>query len=311
MNFSNHQIMDAYSQAVIHALEKVGPAVVSIGVKKKKKDQELSGAGSGFIITPDGYVLTNNHVVEEAGEVIVNLKTGESYKGEVVGTDPMTDTALVRIFLHENLPTVLLGDSDKITVGQLVIAIGNPMGMQNTVTSGVISATGRTMRSQTGRLIENVIQTDAALNPGNSGGPLVNSFGEVIGINTAIQYMAQGIGLAVPINTAKWVITEILTHGKVRRVTLGLMLQIIPLSPKVQNYLGLKHNSVVQILSADQAGVGYKAGLREGDIIIQMEGERISHIDELHTILSQKELNSTITLKIMRKSQIKQITVLL
>ncbi len=222
----DRDLLDAYSRAVVNVVERVGPAVLSIQVTKEKAGRSPAGegAGSGVIITPDGFILTNNHVVEGAKTLTGTLTDGNTYPVSVVGTDPATDLAVVRMDSGK-LPFAELGDSDGLKVGQLVIAIGNPFGFQSTVSTGVISALGRSLRSQSGRLIDNVIQTDVALNPGNSGGPLVDSGGRVIGINTAIIFMAQGISFAIPVNTARWVVGEILTDGKVKRYYLGITAQ--------------------------------------------------------------------------------------
>ena len=236
------ELLDAYSRVVVGVVDKVGPAVVSIGVKKlapSPASPEQTAAGSGVIITPDGFVLTNNHVIEQANTVEVGLTDGSSLSGHVVGTDPATDLAVLRVEAN-GLPLAELGDSEKLRAGQVAIAIGNPLGFQNTVSTGVVSALGRAMRGESGRLIENMIQTDVALNPGNSGGPLVDSRGRVIGINTAMVSMAQGLSFAIPVNTAKWVMGELILNGRVTRVRLGIAGQTQPLHPRVQRYFQLE-----------------------------------------------------------------------
>ncbi len=303
------RIFDSYSQTIIRALKKVGPSVASISVTKKINGNDQGSMGSGFIISREGYILTNNHVVSDSSDIRVSLTNEETLKAELIGTDPPTDVALIKVYSDKNLPQVDLGDSQHLQVGQLVVAIGNPLGFQNSVTAGVISAIGRTLRTQEGRLIENVIQTDAALNPGNSGGPLVDSRGSVIGINTAMQFMAQSIGLAIPINTAKWVMSEILIHGKVRRPQFGMSIQTIPLSEQVQRYLRLKHNSVLQVISVAKNSKAFAAGIKEKDIIISMDDERISDIDELHKTLAKKNLGSHAVIKVLRNGQIKELQV--
>ncbi len=297
---NEESLLDAYSQAVISVVEKVGPAVVSIGIRQKGGDGSLGeGAASGIIITPDGYVLTNNHVVEHAAEVLVGLMDGDTFQAEVVGRDPATDLAVVRAGTN-GLPLATLGDSDTLRVGQLVIAIGNPFGFQSTVSTGVISALGRAMRSQTGRLIENIIQTDVPLNPGNSGGPLVDSRGRVVGVNTAIILPAQGIGLAIPVKTASWVVGEIMTHGKVRRAYLGLGAQARPVRPAAQRQFQLAAPTVLEVASLEANGPAAKGGVRGGDILLALEGKSIGTVDEVHRLLADVPAGSRIKLSILR-----------
>jgi S1-C subfamily serine protease len=301
---SDEDLLDAYSRAVVNVVEKVGPAVVSIGVKKHSRSRRWDGegAGSGFIIAPDGFVLTNNHVVERADEVEVSLTDGHTFPARIVGADAATDLAVVRL-AASGLPTAELGDSDTLRVGQLVIAIGNPLGFQSTVSTGVVSALGRALRSQSGRLIENVIQTDVPLNPGNSGGPLVDSRGRVIGINTAMIAMAQGIGLAVPVNTAKWVVSELLTRGKVRRAYLGLAGQVRPVGRRTQRYFELTSSTVVEVASVEENGPAHLAGLREGDWIIAISGKSVATVDDVHRFLANHPAGSNLTLTIVRDSE--------
>ncbi len=306
---NEESLLDAYSQAVIGVVEKVGPAVVSIGVTQKGAGgYGGEGAASGVIIAPDGYVLTNNHVVENAAEVEVGLMDGDMFKAEIVGSDPATDLAVVRAATN-GLPIAELGDSDALRVGQLVIAIGNPFGFQSTVSTGVISALGRAMRSQTGRLIESVIQTDVPLNPGNSGGPLVDSRGRVIGVNTAIIRPAQGISLAIPVKTASWVIGEILTHGKVRRAYLGLGAQVRPIRPVAQRQFQLSAPSVVEVESLEKNGPAARGGIREGDILLALDGKNIATVDDVHRLLTDRPAGSHITLSILRDNERREIQV--
>ncbi len=300
---NEESLLDAYSQAVIAVVEKVGPAVVSIGIRQKGRGGvEGEGAASGVIIAPDGYVLTNNHVVENAAEVEVGLSNGETFKAQIVGTDPATDLAVVRAGTN-GLPIAELGDSDSLRVGQLVIAIGNPFGFQSTVSTGVISALGRAMRSPTGRLIESVIQTDVPLNPGNSGGPLVDTRGRVIGVNTAIIRPAQGISLAIPVKTASWVITEILTHGKVRRAYLGLGAQVRPIRPAAQRQFQLPTATVVQVASLDPNGPAAKGGVREGDILLALDGKNVGTVDDVHRLLTDIPAGTHIKLSLLRDNE--------
>src|SRR5574340_862095 len=244
---SDLELLDAYSRAIIQVVEEVGPAVVgiSIGVQSPRQAAEQAGAGSGVIIAPDGYILTNDHVVAGAKLLRATLEDGRTLPAEVIGTDPATDLAVIRVNAA-GLPFANLGDSAALSVGQLVIAIGNPFGFQSTVSTGVVSALGRALRSQSGRLIENIIQHSAPLNPGNSGGPLVDSRGRVVGINTAIIMMAQGIGFAIPANTAKWVVSQLLTHGRVRRGFLGLAGRPRPLERRLVRYHHLSADSAVE-----------------------------------------------------------------
>lgn len=304
-------LLDAYSQAVISVADRVGPAVVSIDVKHKasRGGNGREGAGSGVIIAPDGYVLTNNHVVEGATDIEVGLTNGDSYRAELVGRDPATDLAVVRAATN-GLPIAELGDSASLRVGQLVIAIGNPLGFQSTVSTGVISALGHAMRSQTGRLIENVIQTDVPLNPGNSGGPLVDSRGQVIGINTAIILPAQGIGLAIPVNTAHRVISELLTHGKVRRAYLGLVAQVRPIRPAAQRQFGLGAATVVEVVSMEPGGPAHKAGLREKDVLLALDGKSIATVDDVHRLLAGKAAGTQVGVTILRDNERAEILVI-
>ncbi len=308
---NEQELLDAYSNAVIGVVEKVGPAVVSIRVKKAATSPRQpggEGAGSGVIITPDGFVLTNNHVVEGTSAAEVSLTDGRILPAQVVGTDPATDLAILRVGAN-GLPSATLGDSNTLRVGQLAIAIGNPFGFQSTVSTGVISALGRAMRSPTGRLIENIIQTSVPLNPGNSGGPLVDSRGRVIGINTAIIQPAQGISLAIPVKTASWVIGELLTHGKVRRAYLGLGAQSRPIRPAAQRQFNLPTPTVLQVMTLEKGGPAEKGGLREGDILLELQGKPIGTVDDVHRLLAEVPAGSHIQLDILRDNQRLQIDV--
>jgi S1-C subfamily serine protease len=298
-------LLDAYSQAVTRVVKKVGPAVVHVHVKRSqgngpaRQGQEVEATGSGVIITPDGYCVTNSHVVEGANVFNTTSADGSSYNAVLVGQDTATDLALLRI-QASGLPIAGLGDSDRLQVGQLAIAIGNPLGYQNTVTAGVVSALGRSLRSRNGRLIENVIQTDAALNPGNSGGPLADSKGLVIGINTAIISSAQGICFAIPVNTLRWVITSILKDGRVIRAFLGISGQNIPLPVRIVRYYQLKNEAGVQILDVVPNSPAYLAGLKEGDILISLDGEPITKIDDIHRSLGQEDIGKSLKLVLLR-----------
>lgn len=308
---SDEELLDAYSRAVIGVVEKVGPAVVSIGVKKASRSRRRGGegAGSGMIVAPDGFVLTNHHVVEGASEIEVHLTDGSTLAARPVGADPATDLAIVRAGAN-GLPVIELGDSSALRVGQLVIAVGNPLGFQNTVSTGVVSALGRSLRSQSGRLIENVIQTDVPLNPGNSGGPLVDSRGRVIGVNTAIINMAQGLSFSVPVNTAQWVMGELFTHGKVRRAYLGLSGQARPLSRRMQRYLGLATTAVVEVVSLEERGPAYRAGLREKDRIISLDGQPVATVDDIHRLLTGHTPSAPLTLTVLRGGERREVRVI-
>ena len=308
---SDEEVLDAYSRAVIGVVDRVGPAVVSIGVKMKSRSRRErgEGAGSGVIIAPDGYVLTNDHVVEHAQEIEISLTDGSTLSAQLVGADPATDLSVVRVG-GSGLPSAQLGDSDALRVGQLVIAIGNPLGFQNTVSSGVISALGRSLRGQSGRLIENVIQTDVPLNPGNSGGPLVDSRGRVVGVNTAMIAMAQGLSFAVPINTAKWVVSELLTRGKVRRAYLGLAGQTRPVGRRVQRYFELPVATAVEVVSVEPNGPAHRAGLLERDLIVLVNGESVGSVDDIHRLLAGKEAGSLVTLTVLRSGKRREISVI-
>ena len=304
-------LLDAYSRAVVSVVEKVGPAVVSIGVKKRTRSPRFGqdGAGSGVIIAPDGFVLTNSHVVEGAEEVEVSLTDGRTLSAHIVGSDPATDLAVVRAEAG-SLPAAELGDSSLLRVGQLAIAIGNPLGFQSTVSTGVISALGRALRSQSGRLIENVIQTDVPLNPGNSGGPLVDSRDRVIGINTAMIFMAQGISFAVPVNTAKWVVGELVTRGKVKRAYLGIAGQVRPISRRIQRKLELRATTAVEVVSIEEQGPASRAGLREGDLIVAVNGKNVASVDDIHRLLTSWTTGSLLGLTILRNGEQLQVQVI-
>lgn len=301
---TDEDLLDAYSRAVVGVVDKVGPAVVSIGVRKRTRSLRYGqeGAGSGVIIAPDGFVLTNHHVVEGAEDVQVRLTDGRSFSAHLVGSDPATDLAVVRAEAS-NLPTAELGDSDSLRVGQLVIAIGNPLGFQSTVSTGVISALGRALRSQAGRLIENVIQTDVPLNPGNSGGPLVDSRGRVIGINTAMIFMAQGISFAVPVNTVKWVVGELVTRGKVRRAYLGIAGQVRPIGRRIQRHLELQAATAVEVVSVEEEGPAHQAGVREGDLMLSVNGKSVASVDDIHRLLTGWTVGSPLSLTILRNGE--------
>jgi S1-C subfamily serine protease len=311
------RFLDAYSQAVIQVAERVGPAVVNIGVTKRgpgpfqnRPDSfGQAGLGSGFIFTPDGYVLTNSHVAHGATRLEVTLADGRVFSAQLVGEDPHTDLAVLSI-PASNLPVGKLGDSAELRVGQLVIAIGNPFGFQCTVTAGVISALGRSLRAQTGRLIENVIQTDAAMNPGSSGGPLVNSRGEVVGINTAIIFPAQGICFAIPVNTAKLVIGQLLSEGKVTRGYLGVVGQSVTLHRRIVRLHHLPSDQAVLVASVNPGSPAEQAGLRKADVIISFDHSPVKNVDDLQKLLAERPVGKEYSLEILRGSEKIELTVI-
>lgn len=297
-------LLDAYSKAVVNVVDKIGPAVVSINVgwRIQKEGMEQGGAGSGVIFTPDGYILTNSHVVHNAARFSVVLNNNQTYEGALIGDDPATDLAVIRI--HQNpLPYAAIGDSSTLKVGQLAIAIGNPLGFQSTVSTGVISATGRHLRSQQGRLMDNIIQHTAPLNPGNSGGPLVDSRGDMIGINVAIIYQAQGLSFSIPANTAKWVVSQILQHGRVKRGYLGIAGRVTPLRKHINRFYNLANESAVYIELVEQRGPAARAGLKEGDLIVAAAEQTINTIDDLHQFLAQWPLEQVLTLTVIRDDE--------
>jgi len=292
-------LLDAFSEAVIAAADRVSPSVVKIEIQQSGR---RGGSGSGFVFTPDGFILTNSHVVHGAISIHVVLPDGERYQADKVGDDPDTDLAVVRISA-KNLTPVTLGDSQSIRVGQLVIAIGNPYGFQATVTSGVVSALGRSLRSQTGRLIDNVIQTDAALNPGNSGGPLVTSNGEVIGVNTAIILPAQGICFAIAINTAKFVAAKLIKDGRIQRGYLGIAGQNAPLHRVLVRTYHLPIETGIFVVSVEQNSPAQKAGVRDGDMIVALDDHAVGDIDALHRLLTDYQAGARAKLTLLRGTE--------
>jgi S1-C subfamily serine protease len=303
-------LLDAYSRAVVSASEKVSPSVVNIEVQQSRKGRtvaprmarEMNASGSGFLFTPDGFILTNSHVIHEAETIIVVVPDGHRYEAQLVGDDPDTDLAVIRINAP-NLQPALLGDSQNIKVGQLAIAIGNPYGFQCTVTTGVVSALGRTLRSYSGRLIDSVIQTDAALNPGNSGGPLVTSRGHVIGVNTAVILPAQGICFAIGINTAKFVVASLIKDGKVRRSSIGVAGQNVSVHRRIVRFYDLPAESGVMVVSVQPDSPAVRTGLRVGDIIVGFGGTLVSGIDDLHKLLTQEKVGISFPIAIIRGTE--------
>jgi len=302
-------LLDAYSRAVIHATEQISDAVAYIEVKHAAKprrrpnaEEEMHGSGSGFVFAPDGFLLTNSHVVHGASDIAVTLPDGRNFAADLVGDDPDTDLAILRIGAG-GLSHARLGDSRGLRVGQVVVALGNPYGFQYTVTAGVVSALGRSLRARSGRLMHDVIQTDAALNPGNSGGPLVNTLGEVVGVNTAIIAMAQGICFATASSTASWVVAELLRHGKVRRASIGVAGQNVPLPRRVVRFHNLAVESGVSVVSLEPGSPAARAGVQTGDIIVAFEGLPILAIDDLHRLLNHTRVGKPAELTLLRRTE--------
>jgi S1-C subfamily serine protease len=289
------EALDAYSNVVVQVAEQLRPAVVNLRAAQGRS----RGSGSGILFTPDGFLLTNHHVVQGTTTVRVRLGDGEELAGRVVGNDPWTDLAVVQA-AGSALPHGRLGESSKLRVGQLVVAIGSPFGFESTVTAGVVSALGRTLRSITGALVDNVIQTDAALNPGNSGGPLVNSRGEVIGINTAIIAPAQGICFAIPIDMAKHVLPQLMKFGRVTRGYLGIHGRPVPLPRHVARQYGLEQSTGVEIVSVEENGPADQAGLQEDDLIVSFGEQPVTSIDDLHKLLLQLPVGVPTALTLLR-----------
>ena len=303
----DNDLLDAYSRAVIDAVELVAPAVVSVDVHKRgtrpgRRSPAQAGSGSGFVFAADGLILTNSHVVEHASEIEVVLPDGREERADLIGQDPDTDVAVLKISAPE-LSAVAFGNSQALRPGQLVIALGNPYGFQHSVSAGVVSALGRTLRAQSGRLIDQVIQTDAALNPGNSGGPLVNSAGQVVGVNTAIIAGGQGLSFAVPINTVTSVLPALLRDGRVRRGYLGIAGQDVPLLRRVTRFHKLSQSTGVFVISLEKDGPAAGAGVRDGDIIVSLDSLTVSTVDDLHRALSEERIGSVATLGILRDQQ--------
>jgi S1-C subfamily serine protease len=297
-------LLDAYSQAVVSTAEKISPSVVKIevaqaGRSRTGEPRERQGGGSGFIFAPDGLILTNSHVVHGATRIKVSLPDGRGFPAHTIGDDPASDLAVIRIDAP-NLVAAPLGDSRRLRVGQLAIAIGNPYGFQYTVTAGVISALGRSLRSYSGRLIEDVIQTDASLNPGNSGGPLVTSDGQVVGVNTATIMGAQGLCFAIGINTAKFVAGRLLQEGRVRRSQIGVEAQTTPLHRRLVRFYDLAQDSGVVVISVEESSPAQRAGVKEGDVIVSLDGTPVAGVDDLQRLLTDARVGVSSSLTVTR-----------
>jgi S1-C subfamily serine protease len=293
-------VLDAYSRTVTSAVERVAPSVVNVEIR--------GGSGSGFVFTPDGLILTNSHVVASSDAVWVTLLDGRRLRADVIGDDPDTDLAVLRVSAHD-LPAVELGNSARLVPGQLVIAIGNPFGFQHTVTAGVVSALGRGLRSRTGRLMENLIQTDAALNPGNSGGPLVTGAGAVVAVNTAIIRGGQGIAFAVPVNTARDVMSALIRHGRVRRAVLGISAQTTRIPRRLVHNHGLTSERGVLVSEVQPASPADAAGLRPGDILIDFGGKPLTDVDALHRQLTGDYIDQPVPLRVLRGGEPRRMIV--
>jgi S1-C subfamily serine protease len=301
-------LLDAYSRAVTSAVDRVSPSVVNIevhqvaGRTRSGEPQERRGGGSGFVFTPDGLILTNSHVVHDARRIDVTFADGRRMPASSIGDDPASDLAVIRVD-QPGLTAAALGDSQQLRVGQLVVAIGNPYGFQSTVTAGVVSALGRSLRSYSGRLIDDVIQTDAALNPGNSGGPLVDSDGRVVGVNTATILPAQGICFAIGINTAKFVASRLLRDRRIRRSYIGVSGQTVPIHRRVVRFYDLPKESGALVLSVEENSPAKRAGLHDGDVIIALEGKPVAGVDDLHRVLTDVRVGVSCSLTLLRQTE--------
>lgn len=296
-------LLDAYSRAVIHVVQTVAPTVISVGPLPREPQ---AGSGSGFICSAEGHIVTNSHVVAGRSRLRITTAEGDKLFADLIGDDPATDVALLQARASD-LPFANVGDSTKLQVGQLVIAIGSPLGLQSTVSTGVVSALGRTMRGQDGRLIENVIQHAAPINPGNSGGPLVDTRGQVVGINTAIVAMAQGLGFAVPMNTAEHVVAELLDHGQVRRRQLGVTATVVQLPRSIARELDLLSYEGVQVVDVQPDSPAAQAGLQSEDVIVSLNDRIVADIDDLHRLMSLLPASATARLHVVRRGRLVEL----
>ncbi len=309
-NGADASLLDAYSSAVSGAVERASPSVAHIevhqagGRTRSGEPRERQGGGSGFVFTPDGLILTNSHVVHEAVRIAVTLADGRHMPATLIGEDPASDLAVIRLERPQldeaGLTVATLGDSQKLRVGQIAIAIGAPYGFQSTVTAGVVSALGRSLRSYSGRLIDDVIQTDAALNPGNSGGPLVDSAGNVVGVNTATILPAQGICFAIGINTAKFVASRLLRDGRIRRSYVGISGQTVPVHRRVVRFYDLARETGALVISVEEGSPAKRTGLREGDVIVALDGQAVAGVDDLHRLLTEVRVGTSCSLTVLR-----------
>lgn len=295
--------MDSFSNIVVGAVSTIKNSVVKIDIFKRQHNKLLpAGSGSGFIFSSDGFIFTNSHVVKGADKIKVSLLDGSEEEAFLIGDDPDTDIAVIKIYAS-GYSIAKLGNSEELSIGQLVIAIGNPYGYQHTVTTGVVSALGRTLRTTSGRLVDNVIQSDAALNPGNSGGPMVNSLGEVVGVNTAVIRGAQGLSFAVGINTAKEIAGFLIKEGKIMKAYLGVSMQEININPRIVNFYGLKNTKGLFVISIEKNSPASRSSLREGDIIIGFDSNTVSNSNELFKLLTKDKIAKQVSLTILRSTQ--------
>lgn len=299
---ADEELLDAYSKAVVGVVDAVSPSVVHVQVRGGTRRGQGVGSGSGSLISPDGLVLTNNHVVEGATQIELQLTDQRRVAARVLGRDADTDIAVLRADTTDRLPAVRIGNSKKVRPGQMAIAIGNPLGFESTVTAGIVSAVGRSLRAQNGRLIGDVIQTDAALNPGNSGGPLVNSRGEVIGVNTAVIMGAQGICFSVASNTAQHVLTQILQHGRVRRARLGIAGDQIALPQRLKVHAGLTQNAGVRVVEVQGDSPASTAGLEPGDVILSLDQDAVTGIDDIARLLDGAKIGQRVAVRVLRQA---------
>jgi S1-C subfamily serine protease len=309
--FRDAELLDAYSRAVVGVVERTGPAVVSVSLGSAETGEgfEPIGAGSGFVVAPDGYIVTNSHVVQAAPRIDVTFMSGDRFRAQLVGSDESTDLAVLCVNAS-GLPWASLGESSGLRVGQLVIAAGNPYGFQSTVSTGVVSALGRSLRGRQGRLIENIIQHTAPLNPGNSGGPLLDSRGGVVGINTAIIAMAQGIGFAIPADTARSVVSQLITKGRVTRSYIGVVGLRRPLDRRFVRFYKLPNDHAVEVVSLADGGPAARSGLRRGDRVVTMGGSPVSSVDDIFRILTDWPVGKPLAVGFLRGKDMKEIEVI-
>jgi S1-C subfamily serine protease len=300
-------LLDAYSHAVVGVVEKVSPSVVHVRVRGARMGQ--MGSGSGTIIAPDGIVLTNNHVVDGVAAIELALNDGRSFPARILGRDPDTDIAVLRAETADRLPAARIGNSKKVRQGQVAVAIGNPFGFESTVTAGIVSAIGRSLRAQNGRLISDVIQTDAALNPGNSGGPLVNSRAEVIGVNTAVIMGAQGICFSVASNTAQHVLTQILQHGRVRRARLGIAGEQVHLPQRIKAATSLKQSAAVRVVEVQPGSPASAGGIEPGDVIVGVDKETVTGVDDIARVLDGTRIDKRVSIHLLRDGRARTLEV--
>jgi S1-C subfamily serine protease len=305
----DEELLDAYSRAVVGVVAAVSPSVVHVQVRGSRRGQLAQGSGSGTILSPDGIVLTNNHVVEGASAIELALNDARRMPARILGRDADTDIAVLRAETSDQLPSVRLGDSKKLRPGQIAIAIGNPLGFESTVTAGIVSAVGRSLRAQNGRLIGDVIQTDAALNPGNSGGPLVNSRAEVIGVNTAVIMGAQGICFSVASNTAQHVLTQVLQHGRVRRARLGVAGDRVGIPQRLKVRTGLTQEAGVRVVEVQPGSPAHAGGLAPGDVIIALDNDSVTGIDDIARLLDGTRINKKVAVRVLREGNVTRLDI--